>query len=74
MRSDEVPYHDRPMDRPDPLAFDAHTALVVVDMQNDFADPAGSLYVTGGEHVIGRVNELIAQAEEGAHRNPCKRP
>ena len=26
-----------------PVSFDARTALVVVDMQNDFADPAGSL-------------------------------
>ena len=28
------------------------TALVVVDLQNDFADPAGSLSVTGGDAVV----------------------
>ena len=27
------------------------TALIIVDVQNDFADPTGSLYVTGGEKV-----------------------
>ncbi len=36
------------------------TALVVVDVQNDFADPSGSLYVTGGEEVVPFAN---AQAE-----------
>ncbi len=35
------------------------TALVVVDMQNDFADPAGSLYVAGGEDVVEPVNQEI---------------
>ncbi len=29
--------------------YDGKTALLVVDMQNDFADPEGSLYVAGGE-------------------------
>jgi nicotinamidase/pyrazinamidase len=38
------------------------TALVVVDVQNDFADPAGSLYVKGGETVVERVNEEIVDA------------
>jgi nicotinamidase-related amidase len=28
--------------------YDAHTALVVVDVQNDFAHPDGSLYVRAG--------------------------
>ena len=46
------------------MTFGTQTALVVVDMQNDFADPAGSLYVQGGEHVVGRVNELITAADE----------
>ncbi len=32
--------------------FDATTALVVVDMQHDFGDPSGSLYVTGGEQIL----------------------
>ncbi|WP_217912923.1 isochorismatase family protein [Miltoncostaea marina] len=46
----------------DPIRFDERTALVVVDVQNDFADPSGSLYVTGGEEVVPRVNDLVAAA------------
>ncbi len=42
--------------------FDPRTALIVVDLQNDFADPAGSLAVPGAERVIAAVNELIAAA------------
>jgi nicotinamidase/pyrazinamidase len=42
--------------------YDMKTALIVVDVQNDFADPTGSLYVPGGEDVVARVNEEIAQA------------
>ena len=38
------------------------TALVVVDMQVDFADPAGSLYVTGGEQVVPLVNAEVDAA------------
>lgn len=42
-------------------------ALVVVDVQNDFADPAGGLYVEGGEAVVDAVNaEIDAATEEGA--------
>jgi nicotinamidase/pyrazinamidase len=42
--------------------YDARTALVVVDLQNDFADPAGSLYVRGGEAVVPRVNDEVQRA------------
>ncbi len=43
-------------------------ALIVVDVQNDFADPAGSLYVPAGEQVVGIVNGQIAEARAaGAH-------
>ena len=45
-------------------AYDAETALIVVDVQNDFADPAGSLYVTDGERVIALINEEIRKAQE----------
>lgn len=49
------------------LQFDAKTALVVVDVQNDFADPKGNLYVQGGELTIPLINELIDRAQaEGA--------
>ena len=37
-------------------------ALVVVDMQNDFADPSGSLYVSGGEEIIPVVNAEVEAA------------
>jgi nicotinamidase/pyrazinamidase len=42
---------------------DAQTALIVTDVQNDFADPKGSLYVQGGERVVEAVNDEIAAAE-----------
>jgi len=42
--------------------YDQHTALVVVDLQNDFADPAGSLAVTGGEEVVAIVNREAHEA------------
>lgn len=42
--------------------FDQRTALLVVDVQNDFADPSGTLHVTGGEQVVPVVNRLVADA------------
>lgn len=39
--------------------LDGSTALIVVDVQNDFADPAGSLYVRGGEVTVSVANDLI---------------
>jgi nicotinamidase/pyrazinamidase len=39
------------------------TALIVVDVQNDFADPAGSLSVSGGMEVVAFANDQIAAAE-----------
>ncbi len=47
----------------DELRFDAATALVVVDVQNDFADPAGGLYVEGGEQVVPLVSQLVGAAQ-----------
>ncbi len=43
--------------------FDSRTALVVVDLQNDFADPAGGLTVAGGEAIIPVVNAAVRDAE-----------
>ncbi len=40
------------------------TALVVVDVQNDFADPEGSLYVSGAGKVVEAVNRLVEKAQE----------
>jgi nicotinamidase/pyrazinamidase len=42
--------------------YDATTALVLVDVQNDFANPAGSLSVKGGDQVIPIINGEIAMA------------
>jgi nicotinamidase/pyrazinamidase len=38
------------------------TALIVVDVQNDFADPAGSLSVRGGDAIVPTVDGEIADA------------
>jgi nicotinamidase/pyrazinamidase len=42
--------------------FGPGVALVIVDVQNDFADPAGSLYVKGAENVVEVVNRLVGEA------------
>jgi nicotinamidase/pyrazinamidase len=46
--------------------YDARTALVVVDLQNDFADPAGSLSVHGGANLVPIINAEIAMARSEA--------
>lgn len=46
----------------DTTSFDPRTALLVVDVQNDFADPRGRLYVAGSEQVVGVINELVERA------------
>jgi len=47
--------------------YHSRTALVVVDLQNDFADPAGSLAVHGGVNLVPIINGEIAMARsEGA--------
>ena len=42
--------------------YAAGTALLAVDVQNDFADPAGGLAVAGAEAIISILNEEIAAA------------
>jgi nicotinamidase/pyrazinamidase len=44
------------------VEYDERAALVVVDVQNDFADPKGSLYVRGGEEVVPIVNAEVERA------------
>ena len=44
--------------------FDPSAVLLVVDVQNDFADPNGSLYVRGGEQVVPLANAEISRAVE----------
>ncbi len=49
-------------------SYDPQTALLVIDVQNDFADPSGSLSVAGGEEVIPVINAHIEAAlAAGAH-------
>ncbi|HZA74784.1 MAG TPA: isochorismatase family protein [Acidimicrobiales bacterium] len=45
-----------------PARYDASTALLVVDVQNDFADPDGSLHVRDAESVIDVANAEIEAA------------
>jgi nicotinamidase/pyrazinamidase len=45
--------------------YDEKTALVVVDVQNDFADPAGGLYVSGGDAIVDAVNDAVDAARAG---------
>jgi nicotinamidase/pyrazinamidase len=48
-------------------SYDPSVALIVVDVQNDFADPEGGLYVRGGEEVVDAANaEIEAAVEAGA--------
>ncbi|MGH3442138.1 MAG: isochorismatase family protein [Nitriliruptorales bacterium] len=51
----------------DPLGtYGQGTVLIVVDVQNDFADPEGSLYVPGGDAAIIQINaEILAARQEG---------
>ncbi len=46
----------------DPVPYDTRTALVVVDVQNDFVDPAGSLSVPGAGAAIPFINDEIGRA------------
>ncbi len=41
-------------------AYDPTTALVVVDVQNDFTDPAGGLAVADAEAILPAVNDRVA--------------
>jgi nicotinamidase/pyrazinamidase len=46
------------------MLYNDQTAIVVVDVQNDFADPDGSLFVTGAEDAMERINAEIARATQ----------
>ncbi len=46
------------------MNYSPSSALIVVDVQNDFADPEGSLYVDGGEATIPFINEQITMAAQ----------
>jgi nicotinamidase/pyrazinamidase len=46
------------------ITYGPDTALLIVDVQNDFADPAGSLSVKGGDAIIPILNAEIRRATE----------
>jgi nicotinamidase/pyrazinamidase len=45
-------------------SYQQRTALCVTDVQNEFADPGGSLYVSGGQEVIAVADREIERAGE----------
>lgn len=45
------------------MEYTPTTSLIVVDVQNDFADPVGSLFVSGAEEVIPFINDQVASAK-----------
>ena len=47
-----------------PDRYGPQTALVVVDVQNDFADPQGSLFVKGAASILPLVNSEVRIATE----------
>jgi nicotinamidase/pyrazinamidase len=50
------------------VSYDPQTALLVVDVQNDFASSEGGLYVQQGEAVVPVINAEIGRARAaGAH-------
>lgn len=48
--------------------YDAASALLVVDVQNDFADPRGSLYVDGGDSIVPVIDREIDAARSAGAR------
>ena len=46
------------------VEFQSGVALVVVDMQHDFAGPAGSLFVAGGDAIVEPIIELMRRARD----------
>jgi nicotinamidase/pyrazinamidase len=48
--------------------YGSDVALIVVDVQNDFADPAGGLSVAGGNRIIDAVNHEVDSARAAGGR------
>jgi len=56
-----------PSNGPSPdLSFDPATALLVVDVQNDFADPEGGLYVRGAETLVPLLAGVVTAAQNAS--------
>ena len=53
------------------LRYRPGVALIVVDVQNDFADPQGGLSVAGGADVVPVINREIALARENGGLVVC---
>jgi nicotinamidase/pyrazinamidase len=52
-------------DQRDPsVTYDARTALLVIDMQNDFSDPSGALHVPGGTELVDLANAHVHLARQ----------
>ena len=47
-----------------PERYGPNAALIVVDMQNDFADPQGSLYVKGAGDILPLLNSEVRLARD----------
>ena len=47
-----------------PDRYGPQAALIVVDVQNDFADPSGSLFVQGAANILPLVNSEVRRATE----------
>ena len=45
-------------------AFAPSAALIVVDMQHDFADPSGSLYVRGAQEIVAPIATAIEKTRQ----------
>lgn len=43
--------------------FTPATALIIVDVQNDFADPAGTLFVPTAPNILPYINATVVEAE-----------
>ena len=46
------------------VEYTSRTALIIVDVQNDFADPSGALYVRDGAQVVPLVNAEVGRAQD----------
>ena len=44
------------------MEFEAHSALLVIDMLNDFIAEGGALLVPGARRIVPRIAEIIAEA------------
>ncbi len=50
------------MTQPSEPGYDRATALLLIDVQNDFADPGGALAVAAGDQIIPFLNQQVAAA------------